>query len=196
MANFYFTKFDMYDTYRNLAIVLQLIFVLSHGQANAERGFSLNKGVLNDNMIDLSIISRRVVKYHLRIIKVGASEVTITPSLIKSVTLSHSRCSTFLLKQKEQSLNETEQILDNEIRECERKRDGVKQLVDSFNKEFIENSVKAADENDANKMRELLVKGRQMKRETDKGEKEVAELESAIVALKKKRNSVENRLRL
>ena len=112
-----------------------------------------------------SIISRRVVKDDL---KVGASEVTITPSLIKSVALSYSRYSTFLLKQKEQSLNETKQILDNEIKECERKRDGVKQLVDSLNKEFIENSLEAADESDANKMKELLVKGREMKLEAEK----------------------------
>ena len=80
MDNFYFKKFDKVNTYRNLAIVLQLIFVLSHGQAIVKRGFSLNKGVVNDNMTDLSIISRRVVKHHLRIFKVGASEVTITPN--------------------------------------------------------------------------------------------------------------------
>ena len=87
-------------------------------------------------------------------------------------------------------MNETEQILDNAIRECERKRDGVKQLADCLNKEFIENSVKAADDSDAKEMRELLVKGRGMKRETEKSEKEVAELEGAIAALKKKRKSV------
>ena len=51
--NFNFKKFDVDDTYRNLVIVLQFIFVLSHGQASAERGFSLNKGVLNDNMTEL-----------------------------------------------------------------------------------------------------------------------------------------------
>ena len=60
-------------------------------------------------------------------------------------------------------MNETEQILDNEIGECEQKRDIVKQLVDSLKKEFIENSLKASDESDANKMRELLVKGRGIK---------------------------------
>ena len=45
----------------------------------------------------------------------------------------------------------TSKILDNEIRECEQKRDGVKQLVDFLNKEFIENSLKAADETDEKK---------------------------------------------
>ena len=80
-------------------------------------------------MTELSIISRRVVKDHLRILKVVASEVTTTPSLIRSVALSHSRYSAFFLKQKEQSLNETEQILDNDIMECERKRDSVKLIL-------------------------------------------------------------------
>ena len=83
-----------------------------------------------------------------------------------------------------------EQILDNEIRECKQKRDSAKELVDFLNKEFIENSLKAADESDANKMRELLVKGRRMRQEAEKGKKEVAELESAIVTLKKKRKSM------
>ena len=48
MDNFYFKKFDIDDTYQNLAIVLQFIFVLSHNQVSLERGFSLNKGVLKD----------------------------------------------------------------------------------------------------------------------------------------------------
>ena len=130
------------------------------------------------------------MKDHLRILKVCATGVTITPSLIKSVALSHSRYSAFLLKQKEQSLDKIELNLDKEIRECERKRDGVKQLVDSQSKKFIENSLKAADESNVNKKWELLVKGRGMKREAEKGEKEVAGLESVIVALKKKRKSV------
>ena len=133
MDNFYFKNFDMDDTYQNLAIGLQLIFVLSHSQPSVERVFSLNKGGLNDNMTELSIISRWVAKDHLRIL----SEITIILSLIKSFALSHSRYSVFLLKQKEHSLNETEQILDNEIRECEQERDNVKQLVDSLNKDFI-----------------------------------------------------------
>ena len=67
-------------------------------------------------------------------------------------------------------MNETEQTLDNEIRECEQKRDGVKQSFDSLDKEFIENSLKAADESDAIKMKELLVKGRGMKQEAEKSE--------------------------
>ena len=42
----------MDDTYQNLAIVLRLIFVLCHGKKRVERGFSLNKGDLNDDMTE------------------------------------------------------------------------------------------------------------------------------------------------
>ena len=44
MDSYYFKKFDTDDTYQNLVIVLQLIFVSSHGQTSIERSFSLNKG--------------------------------------------------------------------------------------------------------------------------------------------------------
>ena len=69
MDNLYFNKFDTDDMYQNLAIILQLIFVLNHGQASVEKALSLNKGVLNDNMTELFIISQRNVKDHMRILK-------------------------------------------------------------------------------------------------------------------------------
>ena len=47
--------------------------------------------------------------------------------------------------------------------------------------------MKLADENDTNKMRDLLVKVRGMKQEAGKSKKDVAALESAIVTLKKKK---------
>ena len=52
MDNFCLKRFNMDDTYQNLAIVLRLIFVLCHGKKSVERGFSLNKGDLNDDMTE------------------------------------------------------------------------------------------------------------------------------------------------
>ena len=40
--------------------ILELVFVLSHGQVDIERGFSLNKNLLKQNMEALTIISRRL----------------------------------------------------------------------------------------------------------------------------------------
>ena len=45
----------------------------------------------------------------------------------------------------------------------------------------------AADENDPKKMTEMLVKGRGLKQEADKAEKDIVEIEKTIELLKSKR---------
>ena len=41
--------------------VLKIIMILSHGQADVERGFSINKQLLEDNMKEKSIVCNRIV---------------------------------------------------------------------------------------------------------------------------------------
>ena len=45
-----------------LASLLIVLFTLSHGQADVERGFSLNSGSLKDNIKDESVVSKQIVK--------------------------------------------------------------------------------------------------------------------------------------
>ena len=51
--------------HKELYSVLNLIFTISHGQADVKRVFSLNKNLLNKNMEVLTIASRQKVKDHL-----------------------------------------------------------------------------------------------------------------------------------
>ena len=46
-----------------------MVLVLSHGNAEAERGFSVNKHILQDNMKERLMIAQRVV--HQAIAKAG-----------------------------------------------------------------------------------------------------------------------------
>ena len=48
----------------NLWRVCRIIFVLSHGQADVERGFNINRELLVENMKELSLISQRIVCDH------------------------------------------------------------------------------------------------------------------------------------
>ena len=48
----------------NLWKVCRIIFVLSHGQADVERGFNINGELLVENMKELSLISQRIVCDH------------------------------------------------------------------------------------------------------------------------------------
>jgi len=52
--------------YKNLLLVLKLMRVLSHGQANVERRFSVNNSVLKINMSEKSIISRKLIIDHMK----------------------------------------------------------------------------------------------------------------------------------
>ena len=41
--------------------VLKLVLTLSHGQAEVERGFSLNKEVTVENLLDRNLVARRLL---------------------------------------------------------------------------------------------------------------------------------------
>ncbi|XP_066910897.1 uncharacterized protein [Clytia hemisphaerica] len=66
LDTFYFGLFPkLNDNFPNLAFLLKLIFVLSHGQASVERGFSLRNASLKDNISELSIDSKHVIVDHM-----------------------------------------------------------------------------------------------------------------------------------
>ena len=56
LDHFYFENFDM-DRFPELSLILQSIFVLSHGKAAVERRFSLNQSLRRCNMKEMSVVS-------------------------------------------------------------------------------------------------------------------------------------------
>ena len=64
LDDFYFKKMKV-SKFNELAFVCKVVFTLSHGQSSIERGFSLNKSVLADNISNKSIVSRRSIKDHM-----------------------------------------------------------------------------------------------------------------------------------
>ena len=51
--------------FKNLVKVAKLVLTLSHGQASVERGFSINKSILETNMKEESIIARNLIRDHI-----------------------------------------------------------------------------------------------------------------------------------
>ena len=186
---FYFENFDM-DRFPKLLINLQSILVLSHGQAAVEHGFHLNQSPLRCNMKKMTIVSRRQIKDYMITHNFVPSNARITPELIKSVSFSHNRYAAFLKDQRKEKAKGTADqqalVLGKEIKNCEKKKNNLTLLVDSFNGDCVKYSLTAADENDPKKMKEMLVKGRGLKREADKAEKDIVEIEKTIELLKSK----------
>ena len=52
---------QMQVEYQDLWLTMQLLLTLSHGQATVERGFSVNKEVLNPNLQEISLQAIRLV---------------------------------------------------------------------------------------------------------------------------------------
>ena len=54
--------------FRHLWEDVRLALILSHGQASVERGFSVNKEVMVENLKEHSLVAQRVIHDHVRII--------------------------------------------------------------------------------------------------------------------------------
>ena len=58
---FYQRELSDKDEHKELYDVIKRILVLSHGNAEVERGFSVNKNLLRDNLSEESLIAQRLV---------------------------------------------------------------------------------------------------------------------------------------
>ena len=61
---------------------MKVILNPSHGQASVERGFSINKSVLNVNITEESIVSKKLVRDHMIANKLEPYTVPISNELI------------------------------------------------------------------------------------------------------------------
>ena len=81
---------------KNLFSILKLVLVLSHGQANVERCFSVNNNVLKFNMSENSIVSRKLTIDHIKCHNLSPQSFPITNDLLKSVRSSRQRYEQYL----------------------------------------------------------------------------------------------------
>ena len=67
LDDFFFTKLDVEKKYPELSkvIIIIIILTLSHGRADTERGFSQNKTMLQQNIKEDSISSKRIIEDHM-----------------------------------------------------------------------------------------------------------------------------------
>ena len=83
----FFMKTEI-GSYKNL---FKLVLVLSHGQANVERCFSVNNNVLKFNMSENSVVSRKLIIDHMKCHNLSPQSFPITNDLLKSVRSSRQR---------------------------------------------------------------------------------------------------------
>ena len=84
----------------DLLDVCQMVLVLSHGNAEAERGFSVNKHILQDNMKERSMVAQRVVNQAIS--KAGKfTNIDIDKQMLGDVRQASQRRKQYLESQKQ-----------------------------------------------------------------------------------------------
>ena len=77
-----YLKDNMY--YKSFSHVLKIVLTLFHSQVDVERGFSLNKQLVVENMSEISLIAQRFVKDHMLLKDYHPHDMPIAKELIQS----------------------------------------------------------------------------------------------------------------
>lgn len=99
--------------YENLTKLIKTVFILPHGNSDPERGFSINKAMININHNEDTIVSLRLVKDRIKKYG-GVLNVPISLSLLKAVKESHKSYQEYIKR-----LNEEEEKLEKEKKKIE-----------------------------------------------------------------------------
>ena len=138
------------DRYKDLRLICKLVFILSHGRSNIERGFSINKEVLGDNMKEKSIVSQRLVYDTLASSNVEVHEFQVSQELRKSCILACKNYKIDLAMEKDSRVMSSMELKRkrkfDEIENIKKQKMNLLKTIDSLKKGF-ERETLAADEN-------------------------------------------------
>ena len=109
------------ESFPKLVTVVKLLLLLSHGQASVERGFSVNKETIADNVSQKTLVGRRVICDHVCTVG-GVLNVSITKELMQSVSSSR--------KKYEQHLKQNKQ--EKKTKERDQKRKQIQEEADEL----------------------------------------------------------------
>ena len=96
--------------YKDLWLICKLVFVLSHGQSNIERGFSVNKEVIQHNQQERSLISQRLIYDSVQSSGIALHEFEVTPEPRRSCRLASHRYIQELENTKQEKESTTQEL--------------------------------------------------------------------------------------
>ena len=85
LDHFYFHSGFRMEKYPHLSYILQIVFTMSHGQADVERGFSQRNLLLKQNQSDETMNYQRIIKDHMCANSLKAQSIEISNQMILSV---------------------------------------------------------------------------------------------------------------
>lgn len=188
LDEFYFSRLGSKSNTEILWRVIKSLLILSHGQANVERGFSINKQVEAQNLQEKSIVAKRIIIDHISSIG-GIEKVVISSQLLMSASSARHQYELYLDEEKkkkegkQQTLKRKTEM--DAIEELKKKRSALEKDIAALNK--------AADDfaEDAEKKRQitLITKSNSLRKtakdKTVELQETINQLDSKCLELKK-----------
>lgn len=163
--------------------ICKLIFTLSHSQCAVERGFSVNKELLVENLEETSLISQRITYDHVQTSKQDLHQFHISQGLIKSCKLARSRYSQHLEDQKSivaaGRKAEKRKIIREEVDDIKKRKVKLNACINSLNADIEKLSYQAEESNNL----EFLVRANAFRRKVSEKKNTIQDLDKAIEKL-------------
>ena len=77
--------------YHDLWEFVQMFLILFYGQSDDERGFSVNKQLLVENLKTKSLVALRRIEDHMNVLELKPETIKISNERIKNVKVAHRR---------------------------------------------------------------------------------------------------------
>ena len=125
--------------YESFYYVIKIVLTMFHGQADVERGFSVNKNLTVENMSEESLIAQRFVKDHMKSKNFQPHSLPIPKEMLKSVKEASSLYRQSLKEKKEsqQKQEKDKRLLeiDEELIQLNRKRSSLEEAIKEYHLE-------------------------------------------------------------
>ena len=169
--------------YRNCWKIIMFLFVLSHSQSVAERGFSINKEVEVENVKKVSLISQRLVYDHVMSSGKSLSDFKVSNDLVKSCRLAPSHYVKAMEDFKKVKVNDEknrkQKLKINEIAELTKKKRAVEFCMKSLEPGIESYGTAAEEKSDLS----LLAKANSLRYTVRKKKQLILELDYALEKL-------------
>ena len=189
LDHFYFNQVSA-NNYADLSFVIKVVLTLSYSQASTERQFSVNNTVLDNNMKEESIVTRKHIIDHFgskKLKKLMPYSIEINKDLYSSVKGASARYREHLEQKKSetvtsQKVKENENI-SNEMLKLKKQCDVIKQTKDIMEKDTGESMRLAESEQD----QLYMIKSNALKRKCDENKADLRVLVNQDSDLEKKK---------
>ena len=166
--------------------IFKMLLTISHGQASVERGYSVNKDMLIENLYEKTVVALRTVHVSISTLEDHFTKLPLTPAMKRHVMSARMQYGLYLDEQKKESLNEQQRKkwkgVQLSIRKAERKKSKVDTSINILGKEADDLAKSAEAKHDFT----LLTKSNALRLNVAQKSQEIPKLEKDLKELKEK----------